>query len=154
MKQLDKLILFALAITLLAAACVHAENPTRSPGEATAPLNPDIELGEKKSTVVETQDSSASPDNNLTPEAILVPTEVQTDDSQYRIVTLLPRDAIPAIDDPQFLTADQADREYEPDEEVIGVVFDGQARAYSIPLLSRHEIVNDTVSGHPIAVTW
>ena len=117
-------------------------------------MNPAIELGEKKSTVVETQDSSASPDKKSTPEAILVPTEVQTDDEKYRIVTLLPRDAIPAVDDPQFLTADQADQEYEPDEEVIGVVFGGQARAYSIPLLSRHEIVNDSVSGHPIAVTW
>lgn len=154
MKRLEKLFPFALAVTLLVAACVAAENPTRSPGEATAPLNPDNSLDEKKSTVDKTQDSSVSLDNKTTPEATLTPTEGKTGDEQYRIVTLLPRDAIPAIDDPQFLTADQADREYEPDEEVIGVVFDGQARAYSIPLLSRHEIVNDTVSGHPIAVTW
>lgn len=154
MKRLEKLFPFALAVTLLVAACVAAENPTRSPGEATASLNPDNGLDEKKSTVDKTQDSSVSLDNKTTPEATLTPTEGKTGDEQYRIVTLLPRDAIPAIDDPQFLTADQADREYEPDEEVIGVVFDGQARAYSIPLLSRHEIVNDTVSGHPIAVTW
>ena len=31
---------------------------------------------------------------------------------------------------------------------------EGDARAYSVPLLSRHEIVNDVVGGKPIAVTW
>jgi hypothetical protein len=52
------------------------------------------------------------------------------------------------------LTAEEADNEYQPDEEILGVVFDGEARAYSVPLLSSHEIVNDTVSGRKIAVTW
>ena len=76
------------------------------------------------------------------------------DYAEYEIVTLLPRDAIPAIDDPQFLSADEADAEYAPDELVIGVNYDGDARAYSIPYLSGHEIVNDTVGGRKIAVTW
>jgi len=73
---------------------------------------------------------------------------------EYQIVTLLPRDAIPAIDDPIFLTAEEADEEYAPDELVLGVNIDGDARAYSTGLLSRHEIVNDTVGGRKIAVTW
>jgi hypothetical protein len=66
----------------------------------------------------------------------------------------LPRDAIPAIDEPQFLTVAEADAIYDPDELVIGVEFNGEARAYSVPLLSNHEIVNDTVGGVKIAVTW
>ena len=70
------------------------------------------------------------------------------------IVTLLPRDGIPAIDNPQFLSAEEADEEYAPEELVIGVNFDGDARAYSIPFLSGREIVNDTVGGRKIAVTW
>jgi hypothetical protein len=73
---------------------------------------------------------------------------------ELEIVTLLPRDGIPAIDNPQFLSAEEADSEYGPDELVIGVNYDGDARAYSIPLLSSHEIVNDTVGGRKIAVTW
>jgi hypothetical protein len=73
---------------------------------------------------------------------------------QYEIVTLLPRDAIQAIDDPKFLSRDQADESYEPQEMILGVEFDGDARAYSIPFLSSHEIVNDFVGGVPIAVTW
>ncbi len=77
-----------------------------------------------------------------------------TEERELEIVTLLPFDGIPAIDDPDFLNASQADEEYEPDELVIGVEFNGDARAYSIPHLSSHEIVNDTVGGVKIAVTW
>jgi hypothetical protein len=73
---------------------------------------------------------------------------------EYRIVTLLPPDAIPSIDDPQFYDVNEADQEYSSDELVLGVEFDGDARAYPIGLLARHEIVNDTVGGRPIAVTY
>lgn len=74
--------------------------------------------------------------------------------SNYEMITLLPPDAIPAIDHPPFLPADEADSEYSASELVLGVEIDGDARAYSIPFLSGHEIVNDTVAGVPIAVTW
>ena len=83
--------------------------------------------------------------------------ETKSPESKYdqlEMVTLLPRDAIPAIDDPQFLTASEANRFYDPDELVIGVTFNGVTRAYSVPFLSNHEIVNDTVGGVKIAVTW
>ncbi len=75
-------------------------------------------------------------------------------DTEYELITLLPRDAIPAIDNPQFLTASEAEAFYDADELVLGVEFDGDARAYSVPFLSNHEIVNDTVGGVKIAVTW
>ncbi len=75
-------------------------------------------------------------------------------EDEYRLVTLLPRDAIPAIDNPRFYGPDEADREYAPDELVLGVALDGEARAYSTSLLNQHEIVNDTIAGRPIAVTW
>lgn len=74
--------------------------------------------------------------------------------ADYTIVTLLPRDAIPAIDNPQFLQPGAADEFYDPDELIIGVEFEGNARAYSVPFLSNHEIVNDTVGGRKIAITW
>lgn len=70
------------------------------------------------------------------------------------IVTLLPPDAIPAIDNPRFLNAQDADTEYAPDELILGVAHNGEAKAYSTGLLSSHEIVNDTIGGAKIAVTW
>jgi hypothetical protein len=83
-----------------------------------------------------------------------IDTPVPTVERELEIVTLLPKDAIPAIDDPVFISVNEADAQYDPDELVIGVQFDGEARAYSIPLLSSHEIVNDTLAGRKIAVTW
>ena len=69
-------------------------------------------------------------------------------------MTLLPPDAIPAIDYPKFYSAVEADQEYDPDELVMGVVINGESKAYSTPLLDGHEIVNDALGGRKIAVTW
>lgn len=71
-----------------------------------------------------------------------------------RIEVVLPRDAIPAIDAPEFDAAARADRVMADDELVIGLVGEREQRAYSTWQLDRHEIVNDTFEGRPIAVTW
>lgn len=101
--------------------------------------------------ISETEPTQSTPENEpVDSNEIATPRPTE----EYQIITLLPRDAIPAIDDPVFLTAEEADAEYTPDELVLGVNIDGDARAYSTGLLSRHEIVNDTVGGRKIAVTW
>ncbi|RME84064.1 MAG: DUF3179 domain-containing protein [Caldilineae bacterium] len=65
-------------------------------------------------------------------------------------------DAIPAIfASPDLFVDARAGSEEWPDEEpVIGVELGTEARAYPIRLLSLHEIVNDTIGGEPVAVTW
>ena len=70
------------------------------------------------------------------------------------LITLLGFDAIPAILDPKFIDADEADAQMRPDELVLGLDINGESKAYSIPMLSAHEIVNDVVGGVPLAVTW
>ena len=72
----------------------------------------------------------------------------------FELVTLLGFDAIPAILDPDFVSVADAEAWMEPDEQVLGLSINGESRAYSIKMLSRHEIVNDTVGGVPLAVTW
>lgn len=63
-----------------------------------------------------------------------------------------PKDGIPAIDDPQFLPAKQVDiGETEP---LIRLSINGDTRAYPLRVLIWHEIVNDTVGGTPVAVTY
>jgi hypothetical protein len=72
----------------------------------------------------------------------------------------LPRDAISPIDDPganfsvaEFVNAAQA--EYFMDEDiVVGVVINGDARAYPVKILNFHEIVNHQVGGRQVAVTY
>ncbi|KTG21932.1 DUF3179 domain-containing protein [Haloferax profundi] len=63
---------------------------------------------------------------------------------------VIPRDAIPSVDDPTFTeTYGGPD-----DDEVISLTVDGETRAYPVRYLHYHEIVNDVVSGVPVAVTW
>lgn len=70
--------------------------------------------------------------------------------------TVLPRDAIPAIDDPIFVNVQEAEKFMRPEEQVLGVTDAGGkvARAYSTWQLNQHEIVNDVVGGTPLAITW
>jgi len=66
---------------------------------------------------------------------------------------LLPADGIRAIDDPGFLRP--GSNAPIPDAlPVIGISLNGESHAYPIPVLSVHEIVNDTLGGQNIAVTW
>ena len=67
--------------------------------------------------------------------------------------SLLPQDSIRAIDDPQFLPGIEAAHFMSPGEQVIGLEINGDVRAYPIPVLSAHEIVNGVVGGEDIAVT-
>jgi len=64
-----------------------------------------------------------------------------------------PKDGIPAIDHPPFVSVAEA-RGLVPHEPVISVAIGGEARAYPLRVMIWHEIVNDTVGGMPIAVTW
>ena len=69
-------------------------------------------------------------------------------------VQVLPRDAIPAIDDPRFESVAEADRYLADNELMIGLVGEREQRAYSTWQLDAHEIVNDVFEGRPVAVTW
>ncbi len=76
------------------------------------------------------------------------------DERSLELVTLLPKDGIPAIFDPEFIEAGEASSLLRPDDLVIGVSINGDHRAYGVAFLSGDEVVNDTVGGRPIAVTW
>jgi hypothetical protein len=72
------------------------------------------------------------------------------------LVLAADEDDIPAIfaTGDLFIAAEAALQEWDPQEGIIGLEIDGEARAYPIRLLSLHEIVNDTVGRTPVAVTW
>ena len=78
----------------------------------------------------------------------------EEEEGEYDIYSVIPRDRIPAILDPEFLDAAEAIEEYNEHEQVLGLSINGDHRAYPLPFLSQHEIVNDVVGGKPVAVTW
>jgi hypothetical protein len=70
-----------------------------------------------------------------------------------------PKDGIPSIDQPKFekLAGGKAmgwSAQIEDQEAVIALEVAGDARAYPLRILTWHEIVNDTVGGKPVAVTY
>jgi Protein of unknown function (DUF3179) len=65
-----------------------------------------------------------------------------------------PKDGIPAIDAPAFVSVTVADTWLRPTEAVAYVAINGDARAYPVQVLTWHEIVNDIVGGVPLAVTY
>ena len=65
-----------------------------------------------------------------------------------------PKDGIPAIDNPKFVSVTDADGWLEDLEPVQVLELDGEVRAYPLQILIWHEIVNDIVKGKPFAVTY
>ena len=64
------------------------------------------------------------------------------------------RDGIPPIDNPKFLTLDEAGDFLRDEEPVIVFEHAGDARAYPLQILTWHEIVNDVVGGLEVAITF
>lgn len=65
-----------------------------------------------------------------------------------------PKDGIPPVDRPRFETVAAAATWLAPAEPVVVVERGNDARAYPLQILIWHEIVNDTVGGVPVAVTF
>lgn len=70
------------------------------------------------------------------------------------LIDVLPPDRIGAIDRPTFEQPDAAGAWLEPQEPVVVVSAGPDARAYPLAILVWHEIVNDTIGGVPVAVTY
>jgi len=83
----------------------------------------------------------------------------QTDFTQYNVPFDeilsggVPKDGIRSIDNPRFRPAAEI-VDLVGTEPVVTLTIDGQARAYPIRVLTRHEIVNDVFDDVPVAVTF
>ena len=73
----------------------------------------------------------------------------------------MPKDGFSALVDPPLWTAAQADaatfghgKFLVPGDRVVGLRLGGAARAYPLRVLVWHEVVNDTLGGAPVAVTY
>ena len=65
-----------------------------------------------------------------------------------------PKDGIPALFSPQYMTVSEADKLLNPEERVLGLTLNGVSRAYPIRIMSWHELVNDEIAGIPYLVSW
>ncbi|WP_420445138.1 DUF3179 domain-containing protein [Candidatus Poriferisodalis sp.] len=98
--------------------------------------------GPREATVSALREGITAP---LLPEALVSPLDVLSGGP--------PPDGIPSIDAPDFERA--SDVEFlQPQEAVVTLTLNGDARAYPVQVMLWHEIVNDTVGGEPVTITY
>ncbi|MGF1507418.1 MAG: DUF3179 domain-containing protein [Chloroflexi bacterium] len=151
---------FVAAVLLTACAGTAAVEVT-DPIPTEEPTVEETPAGETTSPTEDTQESTeADPDNTLSPGVARATSSWGTDWSQTTIdlSELIsggpPRDGIPSIDDPQYESIEEASEWLVDNDPVISVELNGEARAYPLSILTRHEIANDELGGVPIAVTF
>ena len=84
-------------------------------------------------------------DDPALPEPLVDPAQVRSGG--------VPPDGIPPIDTPRFVAAAEVTW-LTPDEAVLAPAIGSPARAYPVRIMIWHEIVNDTIDGRPVAVTY
>ena len=63
------------------------------------------------------------------------------------------RDGIPALDQPRFVVAAEADF-LAPEDRVLGMTRHGIAKTYPLAILNWHEVVNDRFGTEPVVITF
>ncbi|MCP4424537.1 MAG: DUF3179 domain-containing protein [Chloroflexi bacterium] len=131
--------------------------PTETPAKETAV--PETETETKTETEIETGPKIFTEDNRSDRLRSLTDHwgtnwSLRTIDYDEILSGGPPRDGIPSIDDPQFISPDDAGEWLADNEPVIFLERNGDARAYPLQILTWHEIANDTVGGEPVVVTF
>ena len=141
-----------LALSLGLTACASATSPTFSPPETDLPEPaPLVEASSLPPTKIPLLDSAPPAGAE---------SQFSTDFSKHSIPydEILsggpPKDGIPAIDAPSYVSIDDADAWIGDREPIIAVEVDGMARAYPLQILTWHEIVNDTLNEKPLVVSF
>ncbi len=65
-----------------------------------------------------------------------------------------PKDGIPPIEQPKYISAAEADKFLQPSDVIFGVDYKGEIKAYPQIILVWHEIVNETFGGEKASVTY
>jgi len=65
-----------------------------------------------------------------------------------------PKDGIPAIDNPKFVSVEEADEWIQDNELVLAIIYKDVKRVYPLQIMVWHEIVNDNIAGDPILITY
>ena len=154
-------ILFAGVLALVATACAGTAGSPDSTS-TSSDLAPSTSTGDVTTT---TQDPTTDPPleaaQGVLPDGPSALETMGADEFPEPLVPVgeiisggPPPDGIPPIDVPVFLpVADNLDL-LDPAEAVVALDIDGDARAYPIRAMIWHEIVNDTVGGVPVSVTY
>jgi hypothetical protein len=141
---MEKFLLSIILLTLTLSACTTSPQTTTTASDSSEPDSPQPTL---------TSLPAESPPRGAE-------SEFTTDFSKHTVLysEILsggpPKDGIPSIDAPQFIPVNEADEWLDDREPVVFVQVNDEAKAYPIQILMWHEIVNDTIGGEPLMVSF
>jgi len=162
-----------VTLTLILSACAPAMEANTDSGAAAAPVAEDtpvpvVEEDPPQPSPTETT-MEAAPEEPTAPDLELIPGQQPPGGAEREFTTDFsktiisyddvlsggpPKDGIPSIDEPAFVSVEEADAWLEDVEPVVSVEAGGTAKAYPIQILMWHEIVNDSVGGVPLSITF
>jgi Protein of unknown function (DUF3179) len=135
-----------VGLGLVAAACGDDDGDASSSGASAAGGSTAATVDQVAASPVEHVPSALEdPNDDRFPEPLVDPGELLSGGP--------PPDGIPAIDEPKFLSPGRVDFVGET-EPVMALEIGDDARAYPLQIMTWHEIVNDTVDGVPVAVSY
>ncbi|NIW47467.1 MAG: DUF3179 domain-containing protein [Gammaproteobacteria bacterium] len=103
----------------------------------------------QRTTSTETHERNPSP---AVSEPTLTPYPRPEDIPGY--YQMIPFDGIRPIYEPEFATAAESESLVLDDELVMGIAWEGEAKAYPVTVMRFREMVNDELAGIPTLVTW
>ena len=144
--------LVAVVVTTMAYLACSGSEPTAS-GPAIAPSAPDL-AASSAITPADAPDFSPPPDGAVTPRlsdpSAFTTRPPRTRDQQNSPVRLT---GFVPLDNPVFIESSAATF-LADDELVLGLEWNGEARAYPVRMMVYHHVVNDEVSGSPVLITY
>ncbi|MEM7029048.1 MAG: DUF3179 domain-containing protein [Chloroflexota bacterium] len=174
-----RLFLLLTTVVIFTTACAGLASPT---ADTAAPDTTEAEQAASENTEAANSDTDAAPASDTTtsdtteapPEGFAKNGKPLLDDeparpyaaywkTDFSLHTVpfseifsggVPRDGIPPIDNPSFVSVADADEWLDDIEPVFALTIDGVSRGYPIQILTWHEIVNDTLNDVPVAVTF
>ena len=145
MKKTYLFLVIALIVGVLVASCAKpAPEPAPAPGpaEPSTPA-PAPEKAPEVSHVEEEFEIKTTPEGV---KYIVEPDKI--------VGGGVPKDGIPSIDNPKFVSLEEADEWIQDNELVLAITYKGVTRVYPLQIMVWHEIVNDTIAGDPILITY
>ena len=140
-----------LVAALLAVACASGSDATAQPFPTTPADAPEQTGSNQLDKDVAPADPMKGPEPKV---ASTFSRPEGNKERELEIIDILPKDGIPSVDNPSFLRANEASTQIGQQDLIIGVSLNGEHKAYPTAFLSSREIVNDTIGGVPVAVTW
>lgn len=156
----NRVVIAALVLTVVAAACGGGDDATDDATQEDAVTTTESAPGDTVA-VSPSSDAVAAPVLGVLPEG---PSALQTSSAPEFPPALVdpaeiisggpPPDGIPPLDEPAFIDVVDALEIFDPAEAVVALEINGEAKAYPVQIMIWHEIVNDSVGGVPVSVTY